>query len=66
MSAQLLKRIVRFHSDVDFGVTTHLAGRRAVVHRLRDEPLRAELLLAHDVLVLVALRVVLCGSQNNG
>ena len=24
MSAQLLKRIVCFHSDVDFGVTTHL------------------------------------------
>ena len=25
MSARLLKRIVCFHSDVDFGVTTHLA-----------------------------------------
>ena len=26
MSARLLKRIVCFHSNVDFGVTTHLAG----------------------------------------
>ena len=28
MSARLLKRIVCFHSDVDFGMTTHLDRRR--------------------------------------
>ena len=30
-----MKRIVCFHSDVDFGVTTHLAGARRLVPRPR-------------------------------
>ena len=51
VSARRVKRIVCFHPDVDFGVTTHLEARLLVGH---DESERTE------VTVLAAPRASRC------
>ena len=53
-----MKRIVCFHSDVDFGVTTHLRELRGAAHVLKRVRVR--------VRVRIRVRVEEKGREGNG